>query len=366
VTVKRDILAALQGREPDSVLWNIHHLLLGRGTFEREMRNAGLGIVEKSLSAYQCVSPRVSVDVLDAWEKGARASYVTYRTPVGELSGKKRIGPDGSQWMVDYPVKERADLAILEFIVRDATYYPDYGALDQAQETLGEDGILLALLPRSPLQRLLAEWMGIEGVVFALAEHPAAMDRLLQSMTAADEVALEITAHSSAEVAWSPENITAPITSPGLFERYCAPYYNHFAQVLRSHGKLYGVHMDGKLAALKEAIADTQLDFVEGFTPPPMGDLPLEEAMSAWPSKAVWTNFPGNMLHLPDEEIIGYTVDLLETGMSAGRFLLTFSEDFPHTERSLRLVAEGIARYEGRQRALQQRNTAVVGGTPYP
>jgi hypothetical protein len=74
VTVKRDILAALRGREPDYVPWNIHHLLLGRGTFERMIRNAGLGIVEKSVSAYQCVSPRVSFDQLEKWEKGARAS----------------------------------------------------------------------------------------------------------------------------------------------------------------------------------------------------------------------------------------------------------------------------------------------------
>jgi hypothetical protein len=263
-----------------------------------------------------------------------------------------RIGPDGSQWVVDYPVRDGADLPILEFIVKDTTYYPDYSALDQAEETLGEDGILLALLQRSPLQRLLTKWMGIEGVVFALAEHPAAVGRLLQSMTEADKAALEITAHSSAEVAWSPENITAPITSPRLFARYCAPYYNRFAQVLGSQGKLYGVHIDGKLAALEKAIADTQLDFVEGFTPPPMGDLPLEEAMTAWPGKAVWTSLPGNILHLSDEEIIGYTVDLLETGMSAGRFLLTSSEDFPHTERSLRAVAEGIARYEGKKRAV--------------
>lgn len=82
-----------------------------------------------------------------------------------------------------------------------------------------------------------------------------------------------------------------------------------------------------------------------------MGDLELAEAMSAWPDKAIWANFPGSVLHLADEEIVQYTLDLLKTGMTGGRFLLTFSEDFPQPERSLRLVAEGIARYEEQQKA---------------
>ena len=41
--------------------------------------------------------------------------------------------------------------------------------------------------------------------------------------------------------------------------------------------------MDGRLARLRQEIGATALDFVEGFTPPPLGDLELEEARAAWP-----------------------------------------------------------------------------------
>lgn len=354
MTIKQDILAGLHGNSPQRVPWNIHHVLLQRGTFEREMRNAGLGVVQKSVSAYQSVAPHVSVEEQQAWENGAKAFYITHHTPLGDLQSKKVIGPDGSLWRKEHAVKGIDDSRVLQFIIEDTVYYPNYDALLAAQQALGEDGIVLSLMPRSPLQRLLTEWMGIEAVIFGLADYPEEMHRLLESMTEADEAPLQITAQSPAEIVWSPENITATITGPRLFHRYCAPYYNHFAEALHAQGKLYGVHMDGHLAALTETIASTRLDFVEGFTPPPMGDLALAEALSAWPDKSIWTNFPGSVLNLADEAIVEYTLDLLQMGMPSGRFLLTFSEDMPDTERSLRLVAEGITRYEQDRKGAQQ------------
>jgi len=77
-----------------------------------------------------------------------------------------------------------------------------------------------------------------------------------------------------------------------------------------------------------------------------MGDLALTEARRAWPGKTLCVNFPGGKLYRADEEIVSYAAELLREGMAGGRFLLTFSEDFPQPEPSLRLVAEGVARYQ--------------------
>lgn len=346
MTIKQDILAALRGDEPERVPWNIHQSLLRQGAFEREMRNLGLGVVEKGVRPYQAIAPHVSVEERHAWEKGNRARYITYHTPLGDLHSKKVIGPDGSTWSDEYPVKGVDDLAVLEFITEDTVYYPNYDAVLDRQNTLGEDGIVVCRMMRSPLQCLLIEWMGIEGVVFGLADYREAMEHLLQCMATADEAALQIAVQSPAELVWSSENITASITNPRLFTRYCTPYYNHFASVLHSQGKLYGLHMDGQLAALKEAIANIHVDFIEAFTPPPMGDLELAEAKSAWPGKTIWVNFPGSEFHCSDDAVIQYTFDLLRIGMACGGFLLSFTEDLPETERSLRLVAEGVARHE--------------------
>jgi hypothetical protein len=101
--------------------------------------------------------------------------------------------------------------------------------------------------------------------------------------------------------------------------------------------------MDGRLRSLKEAIGSTAMDFVEGFTPPPLGDLSLEEARAAWPDKAIWVNIPGNLFLGDDREVIRALRDLLRQGTAAGGFLLTLTEEFPDPERSLLLVAEAVA-----------------------
>ncbi len=346
MSIKGDILAVLAGETPQRVPWNIHHHLLPQGELERTMRDRGLGIVEKSVHPYRAVSRRVSVEERHTFEDERRTLHITHHTPVGDLHSKKVIGPDGSPWVIEYPVKEVGDFRILEYISEDTDYHSNDPEIRARQKTLGEDGVVLCRMMRSPLQRLLIEWMGTEAVCYALFDHPAEVERLLERMAATDAPAHAIAAESAAEALWSAENITAWITTPDLFERHCLPYYERVASLLRDRGTPYGVHMDGQLRALQDLIAHSALDFVEGFTPPPIGDLELEDARRAWPEKVLWTNFPGSELHRPDEEVVQYTVDLLKTGMAGGRFLLTLTEDFPEPERTLPLIAEGVARYE--------------------
>lgn len=345
MSARQDIRAVFRGQKPARVPWSIHSALLQPGTLEREMRNAGMGIAEKKVSACRTVTPRVSIEERRTREKDSIVCHITHHTPVGDLHSRKIVSRE-STWLQEYPVKTADDLRVLEFLSKDTAYFPDYEGITGAQERLGEDGIVICRMPRSPLQRLYIEWMGVEAATFAFADFPDEMDRLLQMMALADEEFLQLTAQSPAEIVWSAENITASTTTPDLFRRYCLPYYNHCAAALHAHHKWYGIHLDGQLAALKDAIAETDLDFIEAFTPPPMGDLSLMEALAAWDGKVIWANFPGSVFHSTDQNIIDYALDLLETGLASGRFLLTFSEDIPDMERSLRLIARAVARYE--------------------
>jgi hypothetical protein len=344
------MLKTLRGEQPEMVPWNIHHALLRRGAFERRMRNRGLGIVEKSVHPYRAGRTEVAVEERRTVEDGALVLIRSFNTPKGALRSKTVVGPDGSPWIREYPVKNEEDMAILELIHQDLEYYPNDGEVISSQRAMGEDGLVLCRMMRSPLQRLLIEWMGTEGLIYALSDSQSEVDRLLSCMAESDVEAVRIASLSPAEAVWSAENITSTITSPPLFERYCLPYYNGVAEKMHAQGKLYGIHLDGKLAALKDLIDECSIDFVEGFTPPEMGDVSLEQARRAWPEKALWTNFPGNKLHLDDDDLIDYTIHLLREGMAVGRFMLTFTEDFPNPERSLQLVSEGIERFESEYR----------------
>ena len=116
--------------------------------------------------------------------------------------------------------------------------------------------------------------------------------------------------------------------------------------MMHRNGKLYGVHLDGNLAALKDLIAQSDLDFIEGFTPPPMGDLDLKEAMTSWPGKVLWVNFPGSVFMEPEQAVIDYTVRLLTAGMGSGQFLLTIAEDLPDWRKNLNALSKGIETYQ--------------------
>ena len=94
--MKQGVLAPLRGNSPTYVPLDIHHLFLQRGTLEREMRNGGLGIVEKSVSAYEEVMPHVSIEKRKAWGNGVRTFYITYHTPFGNLHAKDVLAHDGS------------------------------------------------------------------------------------------------------------------------------------------------------------------------------------------------------------------------------------------------------------------------------
>ena len=106
-------------------------------------------------------------------------------------------------------------------------------------------------------------------------------------------------------------------------------------------GKLLASHMDGTLAGLKNAIADTELDIIEAITPPPMGDLSIREAREAWPGKALWINFTSSM-HIESPEVIeAHTKELLEQAGSKKGFAISVTEDAPvrALEQSLGVIA---------------------------
>jgi hypothetical protein len=341
--MRQDILAALRRQTPRHIPWTIHHELLPRGSLERELRGQGLAIVEKGVRPYREGASRVSVEERQGWEGDSRVILRTWHTPLGELQARQREGPDGSLWTERWPLACPADFRLLEYIAEDADYRPNDEAVAAAQRDLGEDGIVLCRLMRSPLQRLLAEWLGAAGLSYALADSAKELDRLITRLGECDQAALRIAARSPAEAVWSAENLTGDVVGPELYGRYLGPYYERAAGILHAGGKLYGAHLDGRLARLKQAIGATPLDFVEGFTPPPMGDLGLEEARAAWPDKAIWLNIPGSLFLADGPQVVRGVRELLRRGRAAGGFLLTLTEEFPEPARNLRLVAEAVA-----------------------
>ena len=83
------------------------------------------------------------------------------------------------------------------------------------------------------------------------------------------------------------ENTSSTLMSPKIFRRYCLPVLNEYADILQSSGKIFLVHMCGKLKAFAGDLASGKFDGLCDITPLPTGDFPLDEAAACLAGKVV-------------------------------------------------------------------------------
>jgi len=123
------------------------------------------------------------------------------------------------------------------------------------------------------------------------------------------------------------DNVDGFLVSPRFFEKYFMPEYEKQAEVLHKHGKLMAVHMDGRVGSLKHLIAQTPIDIVEGFHPPPMGDVSLGEALELWPDKVIWLAYPGGVYELGPKAVREHALGLLREAGTGDRLVVEMNTE---------------------------------------
>jgi len=282
-----------------------------------------------------------------------------FETPVGRLTQRmRREGGYGSLWVKEHLVKSPEDYRILKFIVQDTIYRPNYNSFIQAERRMGERGVIMAGLERSPFQKMWIEFTGIERLSVDLYENPPLVEELLGIILEKQREMWRIVANSPAELVWCPDNITGVITGPKLFRRYLIPYYNEVTDLMHSKGKKVVTHMDGPLRSIVREIGETPIDVIEAFTPPPDGDLPLDEAKRSWPDKVIWINFPSSIHIASPERIREVTMRLLKEAIPGDRVLFGVTENIPEDawRRSLRIITDNMRDYERIRYGLQRKS----------
>ena len=105
-----------------------------------------------------------------------------------------------------------------------------------------------------------------------------------------------------------------------------------------------GTHYDGKLAAVKDLIAESPIDIIESVTEPPEGDMALVECRAAWPGKGLWSNI--NVAHFdltPDQLGEHISQRATETAPDGRHLAFEISEDFPENwRRGIPAVLEAL------------------------
>lgn len=286
-----------------------------QGTAERECRNRGMGLSWERVS-YTFTWHGVEVtEKYETYSTSVQTLRRTFRTPVGTISLVEKRDPgvgqwhhmrswrDVTPWQTERAIKEPDDYKVLKYMYDNLEVKADYFPIEQAKDWLGDDGIVWDWVPHAGMQLLMIDWVGSEGGRFFVhhARYPDLVEETYEAISKAYEPLWEIAAGSPADFFLLADNTDAVLVNPRLFRKYFLPEWEKCCSALHGGGKLVGVHADGRLKALKDAIAETSIDVIEAFHVPQMGDLSLGEALAAWPDKVIWTGFPGSVYALGPE-----------------------------------------------------------------
>jgi len=346
ISTRERMLAVYRNQLPDVFPVSIYSRYLPRGTVEREIRSMGIGIIEYHpvttllappwhmnsgfLSEVKGAELRISY----TWDNGVPLEVRSYETKVGSVYQCTQKDPVyGSDWISKFYITKPEDYKILQYIVENTVFSNNDNDVKLKMEDIGDDGVVLGRIDRSPFQKLMVELAGPETFLIDICSGVKEAEELLDVMSAKLEESFDMVAESPAEVIWQPENITGDMTPPNLFTKYCKPFYEKFARKLKNTGKPYVVHLDGRLKALTDLISNSPFDCIESFSFPEMGnDITFVEAREAWPDKVILPNFPSSLCDETEEKIVSYLkARLQEAGLNKA-YMIQVSEDIPHKE----------------------------------
>lgn len=255
-------------------------------------------------------------------------------TPPGILEEEWRyLTGSFSEAPVRHLVRSPRDLPALRWLYEHTSFEPDYTFAVRRREQVGDMGIVLVYLPRSPFMHLTVVDAGIEAVVECALDAPRELEETLAAMRRAHDAAARIAVACPADAAMIPENLSSEVVGKDFFHRYVEDYQRHWVGRIREAGKASFVHMDGSLRGLLAEVAAVGFDVLEALTPAPVGDLGIEEWERWAPgSRSIfWGGLPGSYFtaHVSEAEFERHVRTVLEVMRSAPRYVLGVADQVP-------------------------------------
>jgi len=347
MTVKERVFKALHGEMADRIPFTCYSGLFPENEREPLLSNGDIGLVNR-VPLYSIQTPNVKVKTESFSENGEHKVKYIYETPVGSVYETLRTGGGyGSSLRCEFLIKRPEDYKVVEFMVRDRVQKPSYEGFINAEKSMGDIGVVIGNVGYSPIQQMLVMYMGPEQFGIGYYEYRDLFDSLYNALTEKDRELYKISAESPSEFFIYGENTTSEMIGLERFEKYAVPRYREFADMLHAKGKKLGSHMDGNLQLLKHAIANSGFDFLEAFTPSPMFDMTLEDALNTWKNMTMWINFTSCFHIASPEAIKEHTLDLIRQSYPGNRFIISITENVPDEvrKRSFEVIAQTLKEY---------------------
>ncbi|MDD3925529.1 MAG: hypothetical protein PHT33_02605 [bacterium] len=326
-TPYKRVMSALRGEKPDKTPFTVYSEMLPQCLLERDLRNRGLCIVKRTIS-YKRYTPNVKEIACHYTDETGRSLIKTvYSTPYGDLS--TLVEPAGfTSWVHERMFKTPEDYKALLFMFKDTVVEPDYDAAAQTVAELGEDFVVRDNMSLEPMQSLISStYIGMETWCMEWMERQDEILKLYEARVEISRKIYPLVANGPLEFANYGGNVVPQIIGPKVFREYYMPHYAEAAEILHKKSKLIGCHFDADNTTIMDAIAETDLDYIEAYDP---GMSPsVSEARKAWPDKVLWLNWPSAWHLRPVEEVKSATIGLIEEAAPGNGFIIGITEDVP-------------------------------------
>jgi hypothetical protein len=322
-TLRDRFSTALAGDPIDEPIYAAYDwFILHRPMDWESLIQQGLGIIGHA-DLLSVERPHVQItETITETDRGTRRD-VHWVTDIGELH-EWYLG----EWRQEYLIKTPADYHVMARALSNqhACLAPEkYRQLD---DWVGERGVTLGTLNRTPLQEVQIDMAGLERFSLDFADERPELMELLELMTEQflDGVRLAAGGPATHIKLW--ENLSIETMGPANYRRFLVPLYHRIFDILTPASKRLVVHYDGKLRIIADQIAALDFGGIDSFTQPPEGDMSVAEARACWPDKFLWVQPNLGWYSLPEEEFLT-RVRRLAHDAGPRRYCLMISEEVP-------------------------------------
>lgn len=358
VTPRERILKTLRGEKADQVPWfgDLDYLataMIHRGERPRDFkereeyidwhRRLGVGFYLQGYFPYREILEGCEVQ---EWQDGPRR-FRRIRTPRGTLQECWKWSElTFSEAPVERLVKTSRDLPAYRYLFENMRYEPDYAFAAKRARQVGEMGVVLCYLPRTPFMRMVAIDSGIENIALMFADDPDQFRETFEVLRRSEAIASQLAVDSPAEILMMPENLSAEAVGPRFFELFLRDFQTEWSKKIIAAGKFSCIHMDGTLKGLLRQESAIGLTFIEALTPKPVGDLAVAEWDGYRNGSEViyWGGIPGSYFTpvVSDQEFDRHVTEVLAVMSRDRRYVLGVADQVPPDglERRIRRVRE--------------------------
>jgi hypothetical protein len=334
MTMRERMLAVLSGGKIDRVPFITYdNVAAPNAEIWSALGRNNMGLI-RWCKVHQFIHPNCRFQSRPISKDGLKGIQTVMSTPLGHLVQEKFFDPTfGSTSVSKHYIESPDDYLIFREYLKDIIVVEDDETFIRDWYDLGDDGLPMVYVERTPYQQLWIQWTSLLDLSLHFMDIPEMMEECTELLADIQRRVFQIIYKALDRLPISfvniPDNITAPTIGDKNFRKYSLPLYKELVGILEGRGIPVVVHMDGDLKPLWKTIAESGINGIDSFSPPPDNDTSVSAAVSMWPEMRLMLNFPSSV-HLCEPQIIFERAKkILSEGGHTGHLWIQISENVP-------------------------------------